>query len=248
MESGHVSGVSVSPAFAAFGLRPRPVCAPLARALSRRSTEMVTRVTTRGRSAGRARPRQRAELVSPVPANAGALRRQALESLVAEAEADLEATHGDDGSSVASTTHQEHADASEVNNVAAFDSLSSIQVNSVASKFKVWAQRAALNRQEQLRQRQADAFARGGLRTAATPALKPSAKKPASSKATRKPAQPVQPAAMHASMEFLAADLQSKLSSLGASIGIARGSPLQASASHSVAQRHTRDTAPMSEF
>ena len=127
----------------------------------------------------------------------------------------MEATHGDDGSSVASTTHHEHADAPDVNDVAAFENLSSFQVNSAAARFTQWAQRAALSRQEQLRRRQADAFARGRSRAAAKPAPTPSAKTPASAKAARKPVQLVQHAAMHASMELLAADLQSKLTGLG---------------------------------
>ena len=173
---------------------------------------MVARVTTRGRSSGRARTRARAEDDTPVPANAGALRRQALESLVAEAEADLEATHGDDGSSVASSTRQEHADASEVENAAAFDDLSTFQVKSIASKFKAWSTHAAVQRQEQLRRRQADAFARGSLRGVALPAPTPSAKKPSSAKPARLPAKL---AGMHASMALLAADLQSKLTNLG---------------------------------
>ena len=134
---------------------------------------------------------------------------------MAEAEEQLEATHGDDESSVASTTSQGAANASETNNVAAFESLSSFQVNSIAARFTQWAQRAASSRREQLRLRQADAFARDRSRAAPTPAPKPPAKPPARAKSPRKPAQPLMHAAKHAAMDFLAADLQSKLSSLG---------------------------------
>ena len=72
--------------------------------------------------------------------------------------------------------------------------------------------RAASLREDQLLQRQADAFARGSLREAATPTPKPSAKKPASAKPARKPAQPaVEPA----QFEFLEVDLKSRLVKLG---------------------------------
>ena len=74
-------------------------------------------------------------------------------------------------------TFDEHANASDSNNVSAFQSATSSEVAAIAARFKVWALRAASLREDQLLQRQADAFARGSLREAATPTPKPSAKK-----------------------------------------------------------------------
>ena len=109
-------------------------------------------------------------------------------------------------------TFDEHANASDSNNVSAFQSATSSEVAAIAARFKVWALRAASLREDQLLQRQADAFARGSLREAATPTPKPTAKKPASAKPARKPAQPaVEPA----QFEFLEVDLKSKLVKLG---------------------------------
>ena len=148
------------------------------------------------------------------PGAASAQRQAALAALVADAEgeAEFEATHGDDGSSASSVTFDEHANDSDGNNVSAFQGATSSEVAAIAARFKAWAQRAASLREDQLLQRQADAFARGSLREAATPKSKTSAKKPSSARPARKPdAVPIE----HASMVFLENDLQSKLTNLG---------------------------------
>ena len=80
-------------------------------------------------------------------------------------------------------TFDEHANASDGNNVSAFQGATSSEVAAIAARFKAWALRAASLREDQLLQRQADAFARGSLHEAATPTPKPSAKKRASRQA-----------------------------------------------------------------
>ena len=131
--------VSVSTVFAAFGLQPRRTGARLARALSRRSIEMPVLRAVRGRSSDRAPPRARAGRAVQQPGAASAQRQAALAALVADAEAEFDATHGDDGSSAASVTIDEHANDSDGFNVSSFQSATSSEVAAIAAGFKAWA-------------------------------------------------------------------------------------------------------------
>ena len=109
-------------------------------------------------------------------------------------------------------TVDEHANDFDGINVSSFEGATSSEVAAIAARFKAWSLRAASLREGQLLQRQADAFARGSLREAATPTPRPSAKQPASAKPARKPTQPAMEPAQFVLIET---DLKSKLTKLG---------------------------------